>query len=481
MLKNSAIILSGNLLARILGLLSTLIVARILVPEDYGIIAACLIVQDFATRLQKLGIQQNIVTHHSENDEMLSAAFALRFSFALVVTILVYFGADVAADFLEKDEVRPVLELICWSFLIQGFFNLNITLQEKRQNFLPGVLTIFFAKLISVVVTIYLAITLNNYWALAIGMIVSDIAQVTLSYVFAKPYKPKLATWHELKDMMGFSKWIFLYQNVDFFNAKYFQIIISKVFDTKILGYFSLGSSLTLIYVSQVSSAIDKANLSHLSDKLKNINKDERAIRVAENLNYVSDLKNVLIIPAYICVAAYPELLISIVLGPNWLEMAPFLTAFSMSMIIIGHNYTLVSIHTSLRQPKICFHSSVIRSLCMIPLGIVAIYISSPLFLAYSSVAITVIGALYLLVYLSRQFGIEYFSSFYRSILYQFVKIVACLFFAWALGLPDRYEVILLLSLLLIMFFVEYKYANSEAYKDLYEHSRSKLKVMFNK
>ena len=234
--------------------------------------------------------------------------------------------------------------MICWSFFIQGFYNIGVTLEAKKENFFPEILTVLISKIISIGITIWLAFELNNYWALAIGMIASEVAYVLLSYAFAKPFIPCLTQLSKLSDLMNFSKWIFFQQNVDFFNAKLFQFTVSKLFDTKYLGFFSLGSNLSFIYVSEVSSAVDKSNLSHLSKKLQYSDVLNKSSLVLDNLNYIFDLKHVLIPPVYICLAAYPNIFIEIILGSQWLEMAPFLTAFSISMILIGYIQTLSNI-----------------------------------------------------------------------------------------------------------------------------------------
>lgn len=458
--------------ARVLGLLSTVIVARILAPEDYGIIAACMIVQDYAARMQKFGIYQNLITSKILDVNTVNAAFIVNASFGILASLVVYLLSSAAAGFLNNDNVRPVLELICWTFLINGFCNIGLMLEAKKQNFLPEAWTTVLSKIISVIVTVALAIYLTNYWALAIGMVVSDIAFVLLSYFFAKPFLPKLMIdVGRIKDLFRFSRWIFLYENVDFWNAKLFQLVVAKLFDVKYLGFFSLGSSLSFMYVSEVSSSIDKSNLSHLSEELEKQDSDKRKAEIIlKDLNYVFDLKHVIITPVYIVLATYPELFISLILGEQWLEMAPFVTAFALIMMVTGYNYSLINLHTTLRQPRYCFNSSVIRLVSRAPIIYVAYLYESVIILAYGGVVVGVIGAIYLLVKLYARVDWVHDKYFVTVSLYQVLKVVGCVSMMQLDMLSGWGGAVVLIASLFLLLYLEFRMFRSQAYSDLHEY-----------
>jgi O-antigen/teichoic acid export membrane protein len=474
MLKNSAMLFAGRISARFLGLLSTIIVARILVPEDYGIIAACMIVQDFAARIQKLGIDQNIISKSTVDNQFLSSSFLLKFLLSGLSSLLVFAFAGQAAFYLENPEVEPLLQLVCWSFMIQGLCNLNLITEAKKQNFKPEIFTMLCAKIVSVTVTLVLAKLLNNYWALAIGMITADVAYVFFSYIFTKAYLPKWASWTQIKEIMGFSKWIFLHQNVDFFNAKIFQLAVVKLFDVKFLGYFSLGTNLANIYVSEVSAAVDKSNLSHLSNSLQEDKDNSRLL--LDNMAYVFDIKHIVIVPAYLCVAAYPHLFIGLLLGEQWLEMAPFLSAFAISLSVVAYNQSLVAILISLRQPKRVFNTVIMQLTFRCMVVALAYYYSSVLFLAYAGIFVSLVGSLCLYCFVMQNVDANDNNSFLFSTFYQVVKVVLCLSFVHITNSDGWLGLCAFVVVLVALTLIENRIFASQAYSDMFTGISSKVK-----
>jgi len=474
LLKNSVFILGGRVSARVLGLIGTLVVARMLVPEDYGIIAACVIVQDFAARMQKIGLSQNIISKTYLDKPFLSTAFYLNSTLGLLASFAVYMLSKQAASFLDTPQAGAVLSVICWNFALNGFTNIGLTLEAKKQNFAPEVYALLVSKVVSVIFTVFLAYYLNNYWALAIGMVVSTASFVLLSYVFAQPFIPARPSKDSVSELFGFSRWVFLQQNVDFFNAKMFQVVVAKLFDPTFLGYFSMGANLSNIYSSEVSASVDKSNFSHISEKLKN-SKNYGGV-IAENLRYVFDLKSIIITPLYLCAAAYSPLVIGLVLGEHWLGMAPFLTAFALSSVAVSFNQSLITLYVSVRLPKFAFYNSLVQLGLRIVVVVIAYYFSSPMMLAYGGLVVNMVSGMFLYSQLYKKLGSTIESSYNWIFIFQLIKIVGSLTIV-RLAESDGWTGLALFAVSMFgLFILENLLFRGNAYRDVIAGARDVIK-----
>ena len=139
LIKNSVFLSLSRFSARALGLVSTFVVARILTPEDYGVIAIAMIVQDFALRMQNVGFSQNIISAKNINKQFLSSVLLMRIIFFAFLTILVFLCAPLAALLLNSQEAYEVVRVICWIILINGFNNIEINLRAKHGDFKPEI------------------------------------------------------------------------------------------------------------------------------------------------------------------------------------------------------------------------------------------------------------------------------------------------------------------------------------------------------
>ena len=227
-LKNSAILSLGRFGAKALGIVSTLIVARILAPEDYGIIAAAMIMQDFANRFQNIGFAQNIITRSTSSYSFLDTIFFVKLLFALVVSCALFFSADFFTLWINVPEAATVLKVICWILLIQSFANLSIILNERDKNFVPTIKVAILSKFFSVFITIGLAYFIGSYWALALGMLSAAMLEVFFSYCVVKSYVPTRFDKQYLSEIFNFSKWIFFRQMAEFVNIKIPHFIFGK-------------------------------------------------------------------------------------------------------------------------------------------------------------------------------------------------------------------------------------------------------------
>jgi lipopolysaccharide exporter len=209
LLKNSLYLSSGRFLARFLGLINTFIIARILVPDDYAVIATAMILQDLALRVQNIGFSQNLISANKVNDELISSVFVSKVLITLFLSIILFLNAENFANAVDAPRVASVLSVVCWIIFISSLSNINVVLDVRRNYFISEIKTSITSKIISVIATVILAFYLRNYWALAIGMLVAEISRVLLSYCFSDAVIKIKPTFMSMKNVLAYSKLFF--------------------------------------------------------------------------------------------------------------------------------------------------------------------------------------------------------------------------------------------------------------------------------
>lgn len=404
LLKNSAILSVGRFGSKFLGLISTLIVARILAPEDYGIIAAAMIFQDFANRFQNIGFNQNIITSESVERKFIDTIFYTKFILSFLVCLVLFLSADTISNWLKVPESGSVIKLISWILVIQSCSNLNLILQERDKKFKPTVVISIIAKFLTILLTISLAVLLGNYWALAISMLLSSMLTVLLSYTVVTPYIPKLFCKEELTNIASFSKWIFFRQMSEFLNNKIPHFTLARYFPGDMLGLFTMTGSLANMLVQEVSASVDKANLSQLSRKLDTmVGTEERKRQITDNFVRIFRIKNLLTIPAYIFCVFYGELVISVLLGEKWIGAATIFSLLCIRAIFLSYRLSVLSILMSLRNTKAGFSISAFSMFIHLGFAVLAFVLDDGMLLVYGTIISNICCAI-LSVYLFKWF-----------------------------------------------------------------------------
>lgn len=469
-LRNSAYLGASRLLARFLGLIGTFVVARLLTPDDYAVIATCMIVQDLALRLEDIGFGQNIISKDKLSDKFIGSLLNVRLFIGVLLFGATYSLSGVAGDFFKSSDVTSVLEVIAFIFIIKPFTNINIVLASRQQDFLPSIKAQLYAKILSMITTIVLAYTLESFWALALGMVIGALLYVAFSYIVHAAIWPMRFSAAEAKSIFGFSKWFTLNQLVEFFNAKANIFLVAKIFEKKLVGFFSLGSEICMMYALEISHAIDRSNFVALADKKRDSDNFEKDLLA--NLSFNLTLKSLLLFPVYLVFIIYPEFVINILLGENWLAMAPYFQLFTVSALFVGFASTFQQVLIVYRRPKLFFYISLLSAVLRLPLLYLA-YIYSNAFILIIGGAVLQLMRMFLLqaalIYLSK----ISLAALHKLMLREFILFLLCfaLFYLVILGWGSTYVLLNIIGsqLLLVLLFVALSKAfpNSE-YRNLY-------------
>ncbi len=352
--------LLSRLSIKSIGLVSTIILARILFPEDFGLLALTMTMVAFFEIFSSFSFDLNIIKKEHVTNDTLNSAWTCKIISGIVLSIAIFLASDYSGDFFNNEKLPLLVSIVAFLPLINSIENIGFVLYRKnidlKKEFTLGVV----AKIISFIVTISAALILRNYWALVLGIFTNAIARVSLSYIL-HPYRPTLSLI-EARELFSFSKWLMLNNVLIFLNHKVTDLIIGKQSSPAELGYYSVGYEISNLPTTELVFPLSRAIFPAYA-KLQN---DIPALRET----FIKFTQIIMFVASPICfgMAVSSKELVDVFLGDKWVSVGPIIAFLSLYGLLRCSVQNMGSIFIALNKPKIPAIISFIRLLVIIPL-----------------------------------------------------------------------------------------------------------------
>lgn len=317
MARGAAWMVLARLADRVIGVASTLVLARVLVPHDFGIVAMAMSFVALLELTTAFGFEAALVQKQEQTRARLDTAWTFSILFGLVVSGAMVACAGPIAAFFREPDLQDVMRALALGFLVQGFQNVGIVAFRIEMRFDREFRFMLAKKLVGFVVTVPLALLLQSFWALVIGQIASRVGGTLLSYLM-HPYRPRVSLAAS-GELFGFSKWILALSWIGYVIERSPEWVLGRLLGPGAVGVFSLAAEFARLPSTEISAPVNRAVFSGYS-RLKD---DASALR----REYVSVLAMVslLAVPAALGLGAVAELFVPAVLGERWVAAVPVL------------------------------------------------------------------------------------------------------------------------------------------------------------
>lgn len=330
--KGAVWVLLFKLCGRSLSLISIAVLARLLVPADFGIVALATTIIAALELFGNFSFDVALIQNQKATKEHYDTAFTVSLIFQMSIALLLLLLAAPAAAFYDEPALRNALMVLAIVPVIEGLQNIRIVDFRKQMLFHKDFVFMLSKSVIGFCVTIPAAFLLRDYWALILGIIAGRTGGTIASYIMI-PYRPRFNTtyWTEL---FNFSKWLFLNNWLYFLRHRAAGFVIGKISGMRSLGVYEVSYEISNFATTELVAPINRAVLPGLA-KIAN---DVDALRKS----YLSVIAMIalLAVPAGIGIAAISEPLVLAFLGANWTEAIPIIA-------ILGFAGSLSSIETN--------------------------------------------------------------------------------------------------------------------------------------
>lgn len=220
-------IVAWRMVSRNLGLLSTLLLVRLLAPADFGLVALAASLIATIDQLSTLGAADALIRARDPSREMYDTAFTIGLLRALATAAVIVALAFPLGSFFDDPRVAVVMLALGVGTLLTGLENIGTVDFRRQLTFHKEFVMNVWPRLASVVVTIIAAFVLRSYWALVIGMLTNRAIRLPMSY-WMSDFRPRL-TLRAWRDLIAFSLWTW---------AQSMQFLVRDRADSFVIGRF---------------------------------------------------------------------------------------------------------------------------------------------------------------------------------------------------------------------------------------------------
>ena len=233
--------LSTNLLRQGITFFSSIILARLLDPTDFGILAIVQMIVFYANNFTNFGLNNALVQKKDLLPIHIDSVFTIDLAISIVLYLILIFLSPMAATFFNHSEIKWVLIFMGLYLIITTFYYIPIAILRRNIQFKFLSLLEVVQTIIGIGLTIFLAFWGFRYWSIAIGEIASTLLIIIPLCVKTKWY-PKLAYSHKrMKEIYSFGGWNFMRTQFDLIVNKIDYFVIGHYLGTKDLGFYEKG------------------------------------------------------------------------------------------------------------------------------------------------------------------------------------------------------------------------------------------------
>jgi O-antigen/teichoic acid export membrane protein len=389
---------STDVIQQVLQIVFTIILARLLTRGDFGLVAMALIVNRFVKALTSIGFGAAIIQSQEITKGQISAIFYIQLFINISLTILVYFGAGIAAGFFEEPTLVPIIKAMAFVIALQTFQFPNILLR-KRMDFKGFSLGEIVSMVSSNGIAILMALNGFGVWSLVWRLIIQRIVFGALSFYYGKwlPSKPQFSG---IKPFFKFGLNMLGAQIVYFFAENMIGLLTGKFLGKEIMGLFNIAYNLAIVPATKIQSVLTSV----LTPGFSKLQYQTEKFRT--NYTKALNLTSILFLPFMIMLIAISKNLIHAFYGDKWLEAGNYLMILACVGLLRGLSHILRSAIIAKGKSRVIFISTIVEVVCSLPL----MYFLMDDFGIYGLIIGYLAGAL---------FGWIYTSIYYNKVLEQ--------------------------------------------------------------
>ncbi|RKS50616.1 O-antigen/teichoic acid export membrane protein [Gillisia mitskevichiae] len=370
---------------QLIGFVVSVILARLLLPEEFGLIGMIAVFVAIGNTLLHGGLTKSLIRGEDLNNEDYSTVFYFNLVASLLVYVIIYFLAPLIADFYEQSILIEILRIYCLSFIISAFSAVQLARLTKSMDFKTQTMIAVPSAIIGGIVGVTMALLGFGIWSLVWSSIISASVNSIQLWIYSK-WTPELNfNYKKFKIHLNYGYKLTLSELLDRIFNNIFLIVIGKYFSPAQVGFYTRAETMKQLPVSNLSNALNKVTF----PLFVSIQNDE--VRLRSVYKKLMQMVVFVITPVLIILAVLAEPTFRLLFTEKWLPAVPYFQILCITGILYPlHSYNLTILNVKGRSDlflklevfkKILI---IITLLVTIPLGIIA--------MLYGQVVISIIA-----------------------------------------------------------------------------------------
>ena len=331
---------ADNILNQGVTFLVGLVLARLLSPEEYGLIGIIAIFIAVFNSIVDSGFSNALIRKNDAGDADYNTVFITNMVMSVLLFCVMFFGAPVIASFFNRPQLIPLTKVMASVVIINAFAIIQRTILVKKVDFKTQTKVSAIASVASGVVGIGMASGGLGVWSLVGQQLSRQFLNSLFLWVFAKWYPKLHFSLKSFKELFNFGWKLMVSGLIDTVWREIYQVVIGKFYSPATLGQYTRAHQFGSIFSTNLTAVVQRVSYPVLSEIQDDVSKLKNA--------YKKVIKVTMLI-TFCCMlglAAIAEPMIVSLIGDQWLPAVPFLQILCFSMML----YPLHAINLNMLQ-----------------------------------------------------------------------------------------------------------------------------------
>jgi len=353
---------SSAMVGQVIAFLRSIVIARLLVPEDFGLLGMALTVIAGLSALTTIGLDQSIVaTKFADRATVkthLNTVWSAELIRSLVLTLLVIACADPLARFYGEPRLRFIIPVLSLNVLIQGFQNIGLVLLRKEISFAR----LFWYELTTnvggILVTVGLVLVLRNVWGLVFGLIWTAALSVLLSYTFHS-YRPRLAFDKiAFRSALNFGKFTFVIAVASYVTIMADNVMVGRLLGPSALGSYALAYNVASVPIGVLVYALGRVLFPAYAEIAADRPRD-----LEQAFTKVFTISSLILITITVPIFLLADEIVELLFGARWVAAGPALRVLALLIPLRGSVLIISTVFFGLNRPKLVAMGKILEAI----------------------------------------------------------------------------------------------------------------------
>ena len=313
---------------------STLLVIRILVPEDYGLMAMATIVIGFLDNINEMGLASAIIQKKDLSKKLVEQIFGLLLIFNACLYGLLFITAPYVAEFFNDDRLTLIIRILGFQVIISAFLVIPDSIMTRDMDFRRISIINFVALVLASLSTLWFAYNGSGVWSLVYGTLIASMARTLGTLYVSRYFCIPSFSFKGIGEVLNFGGFVTIHRMLYYFYIQADVFIIGKILGKELLGYFSVAVQLASLPMEKFSAILNEVGFSAFSQIQDNKK------QVQDHLCKAIRILGVVVFPVFMGISCVAPELVDVFLGEKWQQAAIPLQILSVVMALKMMNIT---------------------------------------------------------------------------------------------------------------------------------------------
>lgn len=367
MARGTIWVAGARILVNLIAFFSTILLARLLTPSDFGIVAIASAIVAIVTALSELSLAEALIQHRDPTDAHFHSAWTLNLARSTMIGLVIAALAVPLARSYGDPRLIDILLVIAAATAISGASNPKLLIFQRNLVFWQDFAFSVSQKVAGFIAAIAVAIVFRSYWALVCGTVATQLCAIIASYLLL-PFRPRVR-FREARELLSFSVWLTLSRAVNMLNWRSDQLVIGYFLGSTQLGFYTVGDNLASLPTREAIAPLTQtlfpafARLSDDAERLREAYRRTHAILCA------------IAFPVGVGFAVVAEPLVLLLMGAKWLPSVPMVQILTVVIALSVLTMPLQALAMAAGETRVLFGRDLRNLLIRVPFMLVGLWI----------------------------------------------------------------------------------------------------------